>query len=46
MLLATSSQTGMVGVYLPGEMTWVTPDTADRMAAAITYAAKATRGRG
>jgi hypothetical protein len=43
-MLATANDTGMVSVYVPNEMAWVTPATAGRMATALTFAARATRG--
>jgi hypothetical protein len=42
-MLAGASDTGMVSVYVPNEMAWVTPATAERMATALTFAARATR---
>jgi hypothetical protein len=41
---AEDTDTGMVSVYVPNKMAWVTPATAERMATALTFAARATRG--
>jgi hypothetical protein len=44
-MLAEANDTGMVSVYVPRGMVWVTPATAERMATALTFAARAARGR-
>jgi hypothetical protein len=42
-MLAAANDTGMVSVYVPNKMVWVTPATAERMATALTFAARAIR---
>ncbi|MBP2321394.1 hypothetical protein JOF56_001779 [Kibdelosporangium banguiense] len=44
-MLAEANDTGMVTVYVPNGTAWVTSATAERLATALTFAARATRGR-
>jgi hypothetical protein len=44
-MLVSTHDTGMVSVYVPDGMKWVTPATAERMAVALTSAARATGGQ-
>lgn len=44
-LIAGKTDTGMVSVWMPRELTYIAPDTAERMAEAIVNAARATRRR-
>jgi hypothetical protein len=44
LMVTQATDTGMVSVYVPNGMEWVTPATADRMATALTFAARLTRG--